>query len=267
MKNKSFFILHFSFIILMLAACKRVPPMVLERDDMAALLVDLELANAVGVEHGFGDLRSDSARLALRQAVLAKHGVNEAVMDSSMRWYGAHLGEYLKVLDQADSLLADTLSYIDTEIRLAKERAAGDTLDLWTLEPSIIFARNQPSNIIAFEVPADSTWRRGDVVTLSLTLDNARTPLSVTLGADYANRGHAVDVKHNRPLDDQRRITVQLQLDSNINVSRIYGYMQMHPAEGERAFADSIRLTRTRLVSDHYNERRSFTQRLRHNDL
>lgn len=241
--------------------------MVLDRDRMAAVLVDLEMSNAMA-DAQITDFRTDSARLVLRQAVLAKHGVNEAVMDSSMRWYGAHLSEYLKVLDRADSLLADTLRHIDTEMRLASARAAGDTLDIWPMAPSVVFAANQPASIVAFEVEADSTWHRGDVVTLSLTLDNALTPIYITLGADYANRGGNTDIKRNRPEAALARNTVQLQLDSNVSVSRIFGFLQMYPAAGERAFADSIRLSRTRLVSDQYNERRAFTQQFRrHSDL
>lgn len=268
MKNhSSFLILHFSFLIfaLLFAACRRVPPLVLGQEEMAQVLVDLELTDAMAVDFSIREFRSDSARLALRSAVLAKHGINEAVMDSSMMWYGSHLTEYLAVLDRADTLLADTLRKIDTEMRAAQALAAGDTLNLWTLPPSALFARNQPSQFVAFEVEADSTWRRGDVVTLELTLDNARSPLRVTLGADYANRGRATDVVEK--IHVENRLNLQLQLDSNLSVSRIYCFMHLAPAEGERAFADSIRLTRSRMVSDEYNDRRRFTRRLRRHDL
>lgn len=268
MKKNS--ILNFSFFILtlLLSACGGPSSEVLNQEDTARVLVDLELANAMTIDFSNADLRTDSAHLALRSSVLAKHGINEAVMDTTMKWYGAHLKEYMDVLDRADSLLADTLRRIDEEMRLASAAAAGDTLQLWTLPPSVVFARNQPLEFVAFELETDTTWHRGDVVTLDLVLDNARSPLYVTLGADYANRGRTTDVVRKTHVGAPgEHLTLKLQLDDNLSVSRIFCYMQMKPAEGERAFADSIRLMRSRMVSDEYNEWRRFTQRLRRNAL
>lgn len=251
----------------LLAACDRTPAMVLGREPMARLIADLELADALATEQSLGGYGPDSVRLALRRSVLAKHGVNEATLDSSLRWYGANLPRYQKVLDRADSIISDSMRTLEREARAALALAAGDTTNLWPLAPSAVFARSQGSDFLTFEVAADSTWERGDVVTLKFALDNAMSPLSATLAVDYANRNRTTDAVTSRHYPgDERRYDLKLQLDSNYNATRIYGYMQLKAAAGERAIVDSIRLTRTRLVRDEYNDVRRPAHRFSRNN-
>lgn len=254
--------------LLCLAACRTTPDMVLPEEEMAALIADLELADAHCVDQSLGVFYNDSMRRAMRSSVLAKHGINEAVLDSSFRWYGAHLPQYLKVIERADSILADSLRALDAEVRLAATLAAGDSANLWTLPPSAVFARNRPSDFVVFDIPADSSWKRGDLFTLELALDNARSPLNATLAVDYANRARTTDaITGSVYPGGQRRLTLRLQLDSNISAKRLYGYITLSPAPGERAFADSIRLMRTRLVGSEYNQWRRFSRRITRHDL
>lgn len=253
---------------LLLAACDRTPGMVLKREPMARLLADLQLAEALSNEQRLSGYGPDSTRLALRRSVLAKHGTNEAVLDSSLRWYGAHLPRFMKVIDRADSILADSMRELERNEQRAIALAAGDSVDLWPAAPSAVFARSEPSTFLPFELPADSTWQRGDVFTLEFAFDNAMTDISATIAVDYLNRRETTEAMAVRQYPgDMRRMEVKLQLDSNISAERIYGYLQLKPAEGERAFVDSIRLIRTRLVSREYNDlRRPMFRISRHAD-
>lgn len=255
------------FIALCVLACDRRPPMVLGCEPMARLLVDLELADGFANERLLDGFSRDSARLALRSSVLAKHGVNEAMLDSSLRWYARHLPNYMKVLDRCDSILADTIRRLDAMKAEFAARRAGDTASLWTLAPSVVFAQTEPSDFISFEFETDSTWERGDVVSLSLALHNARSPLTATVGVDYLNRNLTTEAATaTLHPGDQKHLTVTLQLDSTISAGRIFGYLRLTPADGERAFADSITLTRTRLLSEHYNDLRYSQFRIRRNN-
>lgn len=254
-------------IALCLLACDRTPPMVLGREPMAQLLVDLELADGFANERLLDGYSRDSARRALRSSVLAKHRVNEAILDSSLRWYARHLPNYMLVLDCCDSLLADTLRCIDALKADYMAARAGDTASVWPLRPSVVFARTEPSEFIAFEIPVDSSWQRGDVVRLTLALHNARSPLTATLGADYLNRNLTTETAATtlHP-GDRNRLELTLQLDSTISAARIFGYLHLNPQPGERAFADSITLTRTRLLSENYNDLRYRQSRFRRNN-
>lgn len=254
--------------LLLLVACSKTPPMVLGPEKMARLMADMELAEAQVTDGRLGEFFTDSSRLAMRRSVLAKHGVNEAVLDSSLRWYGANLPLYLQVIDRADTILGDSLRLLCALRANAATAAAGDSADIWPLAPSALFARGQQTEMLSFEVDADSTWRRGDVVTLTFAYDNASTPLAVTLGADYANRARVTETISERFYPgDERRFKLALQLDSNISVKRIFGYFLARPAEEERAYADSIRLVRTRLVRDDYNHLRRRTRGIRRHDF
>lgn len=253
---------------LLLAACDRTPGMVLKREPMARLLADLQLAEALSNEQRLSGYGPDSMRLALRRSVLAKHGTNEAVLDSSLRWYGAHLPRFMKVIDRADSILADSMRVMERDARRALALAAGDSADLWPAAPSAVFARSEPSGFLPFELAADSTWRRGDVFTLEFAFDNAMSDISATIAVDYLNRRKTTEAMAMRQYPgDMRRMEIKLQLDSNMSAGRIYGYLQLKPAEGERAFVDSIRLVRTRLVASEYSDlRRPMLRLSRHVD-
>lgn len=252
---------------LIIAACDRTPPMVLGREPMARLLVDLELAGAYSLEQNVSGYGYDSSRLVLRSSVLAKHGVNEAVLDSSLRWYARHLPQYMAVLDRCDSILVDTMRRIDAINDAELARRAGDTAAIWPLAPSAVFADTRISEFLTFEVPVDSTWQRGDVVRLTLAMHNARSPLFATLTADYLDRSQTTEAITTSLIPgDRNHLELTLQLDSNMNARRIYGYLHMPTGPGERAFVDSIRLTRTRLLSEKYNDLRYLQHRFTRND-
>lgn len=256
-------------LLALCVACSRVPDMVLPAEPMARLLADLQLADAVSVDQRIGQFASDSSRRDLRRDVLAKHGVNEAIVDSSLRWYGANLPAFLQVIDRADSILLDSLRKIEGAITLAAEIAAGDSSELDAgLSRSTVWSRKEPSEFLTFALPADSTWQRGDVVTLHFAVDNAQSPVLAVVGADYANRGRLTEtISETFKPGDRRRFELKLQLDSNVSVKRIFGYMHLKPQEGERAFADSIRLVRTRLVGNDYNKLRRKVRGVRRHDF
>lgn len=246
--------------LLLLAACSRTPGSVLGQEDMARLLVDLELADAYATEQRLGDFGSDSMRLALRESVLAKHRVNEATLDTSLRWYGRNLPRLLEVYDRMDSILADSLRALDLELQLAQTTAAGDSVSLWALAPSIVM---QGSDYLVFELEADSTWERGDVIEWDFATHNMkREPVTVTLAAEYADRAATIDAQTlSRETRDNNRFSLLLQLDKQKSLKRLFGYVNIPLDSGRRVFVDSITLTRTRMVDNEYHIRR---YRMRH---
>ena len=67
--------------MLILAACGSEPSGVIPQDDMAELLADIHEGEAV-VDINFRQYTDDSARLAIRQAILKKHNVTAEEFDS-----------------------------------------------------------------------------------------------------------------------------------------------------------------------------------------
>ncbi len=241
--------------LIFISACSRTPGPVLDEKRMAHLLVDLQLADAQAREQRLHKFDTDSIRRELRESVLAKHNVNEATLDTSLHWYGAHLPQLIKVYERADTMLADSLRAIDAEELTAQSFAAGDSTELWHLAPSIVMDGN---NFFAFEVPTDTTWKRGDVVEWKFTLHNLRKePVNVVFGANYEDRAKTVNAQTiNRENRDQNHYTLLLQLDRHKAAGRVFGYIQIPLDSGRRVFIDSISLTRTRMIDGEYNTRR-----------
>ncbi|MDE6535020.1 MAG: DUF4296 domain-containing protein [Muribaculaceae bacterium] len=241
-------------ILLIAAGCSRPGP-VLGEEKLARLLVDLELANAYATEQRVQKFDNDSMRLALRESVLAKHGVNEATLDTTLRWYGANLPKLIKVYDRADSILSDSLRALDLEEQNILAAAAGDSTEVWPLRPSIPL---EDAQFFAFELPLDSSWRRGDVVEWNLALHNLRNEeVAVTLGANYSDKAQTVNsFTVNRQGRDNPRFSLLLQLDRQKKARRVFGYIRVPLDSGRRVFIDSITLVRTRMIDDDYHSRR-----------
>lgn len=241
-------------LLLMAAGCSRPGP-VLSEEKLARLLVDLELADAYAAEQLHRAFDNDSMRLALRESVLAKHHVNEATLDTSLRWYGANLPQLIKVYERADSILADSLRALEIEEQAQLAQAAGDSVQVWPLQPSIAL---EGAQFFAFELPLDSAWRRGDVVEWRFAIHNLRQEeVAVTLGANYTDRGQTVDAfTINRQGRDNPHYSLLLQLDRQKQARRVFGYVHVPLDSGRKVFIDSIQLVRTRMIDDDYHSRR-----------
>lgn len=251
---------RFLFPLLLLAvilssACSRRPAPVMREEKLARLLVDLELAYAYATEQRLQKFNTDSIRLALRESVLAKHNVNEATLDTTLRWYGAHLPRLIKVYERADSILADSLRVLEQEEYTALAVAAGDTTQIWSMAPSFPL---EGSQFFSFEVLTDSTWERGDVVEWDFAIHNLRREeVSITLGANYVDRAQTVNVQNiTREAHDNPHFSLLLQLDRNKQPRRVFGYVKVPLDSGRRVFIDSISLVRTRMIDDEYHSRR-----------
>ena len=255
-RSHTFFSPFFIVVALIfISACSQTPAPVLNEEKMAHLLVDLQLADAQATEQRIHKFDTDSIRRELRESVLAKHHINEATLDTSLHWYGAHLPQLIKVYERADSMLADSLRAIDNEELMAKSFAAGDSTELWALAPSIVM---EGSDFFAFTIPADTTWKRGDVFEWQFTIHNLRRePVNVVFGANYEDRGQTVNAQEiNRDNRDRNHYSLLMQLDRQKSAGRLFGYIQIPLDSGRRVFIDSITLTRTRLIDSEYNSRR-----------
>lgn len=250
-------------LALIVGACTRVPDTVLPQEQMARLMADLELADAYATDQRLGQFATDSMRLMLRESVLAKHGINEAKLDTSMRWYGRNLPKLQEVYDRVDSILADSLRALDAQALQASIEASGDTIDLWPLQKSMVLTGGQ--QFLVFELPADSTWQRGDVIEWQFAVhNNAKLhPIAATLGSDYLNRSRTIDTQSQRIEKGQtQRMRLLLQLDRQKQAGSLFGYILIPIDSSERVFIDSIRLNRTRLVEAEYHQRRYRTRPL-----
>ncbi len=237
-----------AIIALILAtSCSHSSRNVIPQEQMARLMADLSYADAMIGSQYQSTYSSDSLRKLLKQSVLAKHGVSQSELDSAMIWYGHNLPAYMELCDRADSIISDSLKALDA-LEAAIAEAAGlrhDLVNIWPGTPAHLFSQRMPGDFITFAVEADSSWRKGDVFTWSMTLLNNRSPLSLSMTVEYADApGYIETISADNLIDEQRHL-LELRTDSNKMPARIYGYAHLKAQPQEQAYTDSIMLART----------------------
>ena len=74
MRNALFLISSSLLLLLSLLSCGRTPGGVMSVNEMADLIVDLELADAY-IESHIDEFQGDSSKLIVKQSIFKKHGI------------------------------------------------------------------------------------------------------------------------------------------------------------------------------------------------
>lgn len=239
--------------MLILAACGSEPSGVIPQDDMAELLADIHEGEAV-VDINFRQYTDDSARLAIRQAILKKHDVTAEEFDSSLMWYGHNLDVYKNVYDNVITILEERQQQAQEEARKAGEQliAAGDSVDVWTRPHSLIFEKQRTGDcvLLTFSYPADSEMKVGDCYYWRLMMLNSKEPAEAFIAVDYKDGSGEYQMQRAMP---ETLLNLTLQTDSIREPSRVYGYLRYNMASEKCVFVDKISLSRARLNSERYD--------------
>lgn len=114
MNNMSKIICFFLVILVFSTTISCNKKDVLSEDKMVAVLKDLYLAESMyDVNHG--SFRTENARHSLYDAVLKKHGITEAQLDSSLVWYSDNAQIYIRVSDSIVSSFKQELTDLDVQ--------------------------------------------------------------------------------------------------------------------------------------------------------
>ena len=275
------FMLHISLLlalVLSLSCCDKTPRGVLSVNDMADLIVDLQLAEAY-IETHIGDFPSDSDKLVIKQSVFMKHGISQQDYDTSLVWYAHNMEDYTKAYDKALGILNKRSEKIKSNAngineaqdisgepdlagapthypkprgkRLTKfgADAKGDTADLWQGKRSYMLTQGLKRGFIPFELQPDANKKRGDRYQLAYKLTRGGNEFKVSLNVDYTD-GSTSQIT--RGTNSDGWVTVDLQSDTARQVRRIYGYVSYDIKRGHTAYVDSMMLIRTHLSLSNY---------------
>lgn len=236
-----------------LTSCKKTPDYVIGESDMAELIADMEVADAV-VEINRQNYSSDSLRDELRQSILKKHDVTEEEFDTSLMWYGHNLDIYRDVYENAKGILEDRQKDLIAEAKEAGEKMtmSGDSVDIWQGARIAIFDKKRIGGYaqLNFSIPADENTQQGDFFKWKFRILNMQSDGQALLGVDYVDGTSEYQIKSVRP---EETLSIDLQADSLISVERVYGYFLYRMKDEDAIFADSISLYRSRLNRDRYN--------------
>ena len=119
--------LNISLLLLLalsLLSCDKTPRGVLSVNDMAELIVDLQLADAY-IENNSAEFETDSSKLIIKQSVFKKHGITAQEYDSSLVWYAHNMEDYIKAQDKAVGILKQRYDKLDKDRRDNEPSLAG----------------------------------------------------------------------------------------------------------------------------------------------
>lgn len=251
-------------ILCNLTACQKQPEGVLNAEEMASLMADIHLGEAV-IDYNYSEFPNDSTRKILKQSIYLAHGVDAATVDTSFVWYGNHIEEYIKVYDRTIEIIQDRQRDYASAAN-AQIAIAGDSVEVWNGPRHIVVNASLPSNIVTFAITPDSTWQNGDGYMLRYKPINTQVQIKSKLLVDYSNgTTHYVDAS----FLDKNNHSIKLPLDSTLTPLRVYGYLEV-PAQATGYFElDSIALIRIRkhLLRQTYMPKRVFQNGINQTDI
>lgn len=221
-----------------LAGCSTRPDGVLDNEEAASLLADLHIADTYGTLEGsavpaVSADSPDSARKVLRQSVLAKHGVSEQQLDTTLGWYGHNLDKYEEMYEMV-------LTKIEEKQKTLKE-AETRALTAATLWPYGVTQRIPgalpgSASLTPFDIPVEKLTKGGRVIWEGKTI-NLRSPMEMFMAVEYTD-GSTGYIQ--RTLTGEGRQTVTLQTDTGAKPKRAYGYLRV--SQPQALFLDSVSL-------------------------
>lgn len=277
-------ILPLLLLVATLLSCDRTPGGVMSVNEMADLIVDLQLADAYIDDH-IGDFDSDSSKQVIKQSVFKKHGITQQDYDSSLVWYAHNTEDYVKAYNKAIGKLQARYDKLDkgkgdNNASPAELNAGGgpgvhsasappaalhtrngkvlkhklntdsksDTADLWRDARNYVLTSGVRRGFITFDVVPDANKLPGDRYELAYKLIRGGNEFKVSLNVDYTDGSTA---QMTRGTNSDGWVTVDVQSDTARQVRRVYGYVS-YDMSGHTAYVDSLMLVRTRFDKSRY---------------
>jgi hypothetical protein len=245
-------------VAVLLASCNKAPDGVISEGTMTQLIIDLNKAEYYVQSHS-NEFPDDSTRMALKQSIFAKHGVDQELYDHSLEWYGMNMDVYIEVCDRAFKQLEDEKkslakrmeqepmpSRTDGPMRMGMPTYAsrGDTADVWTGRRSWMLTAGMQHGALRWEQQPDEEHQPGDKYMLRVKVQSNSHGMTATMLADYSD-GTTSSITH--PLSTNNWNVMTLQTDSTRQLRRVYGYLNYKMQPQTVAMIDSVSLVRTHL--------------------
>ena len=154
-------------VVLIFFSCKpSVPDRLIQPDDMRDILYDYYIAQSIANQSADDSL----AMISFKANILKKHGVTDALFDSSMVYYTRHTKELHDIYQSlSDRLGNEALSQGASANEMAKYGnidSSADTTNIWKWERTVVLAPYEACNDYSFLIEADTAYHKGDRVML-----------------------------------------------------------------------------------------------------
>lgn len=243
MSNKFRYDLVAFLVLFFLTTCSKVPDHILSEKKMQAVLTDMQLAEAI-IASDYNRYNNDSIKKVLFNSVFAKHGITQALYDSSLVWYGQNLDIYLQVYDRAKLDIEQRIKDLGDVQAKAAPSSNQDSIDIWPRRSSLVLSPISLFNGAGFDIVPDKSYSSGSSFVLGMKVWGLTKGMKhypeVRLRADQGDT--IVSVSGQFSKDGYHELV--LKTLPTKQVKRVYGSIRLENAENAyyKVYLDSINL-------------------------
>lgn len=236
--------------LMVLTGCSKRPSYVLSQKKMAEVMADIHIGEAV-VEMNHVAFNTDSAKMALKQSIFAKHGITQEKFDTSMVWYAHHMDKYMDVCDREIKLLESRNANAGSLMLEMAMSLEGDSVDVWGGSRYAIISDRFPTKSLVFDIPHDENMDSGDYYIWRLKLiDVDDAQVNWTFMANYAD---STCEYLSQSTTSKGWNEVSFFTDSTRLTTRIRGMVTTSSLKSDVIYIDSIQLLRKRVDRQKYS--------------
>lgn len=231
----------------LVVSCSKVPDGILSEKEMKAVLIDMQLAEAM-ISTDYKKYSDDAEKEVLYQSVFRKHNIEQAVYDSSLVWYGRNLDVYMQVYDLVLAELNERQKALGDVQASAAPVSKQDSVDIWPRLTYLIFEPRAVFNGITVDIKPETNYPSGSTFVLGMRVwglnDAMKGRPVIRLSA---NQGDTTIVVNEKILHDGYHETVLRTIPTK-QVRSVFGSIRLE-GKGDSAsyfkiYVDSLNLMR-----------------------
>ncbi|VTY12728.1 Uncharacterised protein [uncultured Prevotella sp.] len=236
-----------------LVSCKpTVPSTYIQPGEMEDLLYDYHVAMSVAAVKNATPEQQEAYKLA----VFKRYGIDETEFENSLKYYLRHTERLKKIYENIDERLkkeaqaqgvsaSDFNQYGDASLK-------GDTTNVWNRAKAVILTPQSPYNYHYFEVKTDTTFHKGDQLTLEfdplfIVQDGTREGVAV-FTVTFGNDSIATETVR---FFSEGHQSVPIQDTAHSGIKRVRGYFYMPQPHDNSTTFRLLAITNIKLIRMH----------------
>ena len=236
-----------------LVSCKpTVPSDYIQPGEMEDLLYDYHVAMSVAAVKNATPEQQEAYKLA----VFKRYGIDETEFENSLKYYLRHTERLKKIYENIDERLkkeaqAQGVSASDFN-QYGDESLKGDTTNVWNRAKAVILTPQSPYNYHYFEVKTDTTFHKGDQLTLEfdplfIVQDGTREGVAV-FTVTFGNDSIATETAR---FFSEGHQSVPIQDTAHSGIKRVRGYFYMPQPHDNSTTFRLLAITNIKLIRMH----------------
>lgn len=236
-----------------LVSCKpTVPSTYIQPGEMEDLLYDYHVAMSMAAVKNVNPTEQEAYKLA----VFERYGIDETKFESSLKYYMRHTERLKKIYENIDERLkkeaqAQGVSASDFN-QYGDESLKGDTTNVWNRAKAVILTPQSPYNYHYFEVKTDTTFHKGDQLTLEfdplfIVQDGTREGVAV-FTVTFGNDSIATETAR---FFSEGHQSVPIQDTAHSGIKRVRGYFYMPQPHDNSTTFRLLAITNIKLIRMH----------------